>query len=219
MKENIVSAPTPILVLDLDYTLAYYKDEMEELFEILSDFKFSEEQVLKALSESEKENFSFISFYRILVESTGIEANKDLFFSSMQDWFRRNYILYDDARWFLSRCLKQVTVVIVTAGDKAFQKKKIKHLGFIPNDVVVVPMGMRKLDTLRGLQKQYGRNIIFVDDNPNEFDVPLEFVRYVRMVRYGSPHRLTYKENQRSIVTVTSFFELGELVAFKKEAV
>lgn len=216
MKENIV--PTPVLVLDLDYTLAYYKDEMEELFEILSDFKFSEEQVLKALSEAEKENFSFVNFYRILVENTGIEANKGLFFNSMQDWFKRNYVLYDDACWFLSH-FKQMTVVIVTAGDKAFQKKKIKHLGFIPNDVVVVPMGMRKLDALKDLQKQYGRNIVFVDDNPNEFDVPLEFIRYVRMVRYGSPYRLAYKENQRSILTITSFLELGELITLKKGAV
>lgn len=210
-----------VLALDLDYTLAHYRDGMKGLFEVLRKLNISDQDARKALSFAERKNFSFGELYRILDVIAQLKIKESLFMERMQAWFRENYGLYDDARAFLLEYIGRVPIVIVTAGDYKFQREKITHLGFVPDEMIVVSMGDPKLSALKDVFQCYQKTVIFVDDNPNEFghtsfDAWFGSVGYsVRMRRCDSPHENTEKD--QSNLMISSFDQLRNLVPIEKE--
>ncbi len=216
-----------VIAIDLDYTLAHYKDEMNELFGITSKLGISEAVVRQAIASATEMNFSFGLLYRILSTKVHIFITEDKFVELLMVWFRKNYVLYDDAHNFLSRYLEHVPVIIVTAGDEEFQREKIELLGFLPDEIVVVPMGKPKLDALKDIFERYRKLVVFVDDNPGEFAAisldawfgfPATSYR-VLMRRSDGPYACNRRNLLHSVSVVSSFDSLSKIILLEKETV
>ena len=214
-----------VLVLDLDYTLAHYKDGLSGLFAITHKLGIPENVARHALMTTEERNFSFELFYQILSTKVHVFVNEHKFIELVMPWFRENYILYDDAFEFLSQYLEHVPVVVVTAGDEEFQREKIRVLDFFPNEIIVVPMGTPKVDALKDIYGRYQKVVVFVDDNPSEFDrisidawFGFPATSYsVRMARNDSPHVHVVKHLAvNKVRAVSSFEQLQELSLQKR---
>lgn len=209
-----------VLALDLDYTLAHYKDGLKGLFEITQKLGVPESVARRALAATEASGFSLGLFYQILSLSVHLFVSEGRFMELATPWFRENYALYDDAYEFLAQYLEHVPVVVVTAGDEDFQREKIRVLGFFPNEVIVVPMGTSKIGALKDIYGRYQKLIVFVDDNPDEFgcislDAWFGFPAtsyLVRMSRDDSPHAHVVKHLAlHKVRAVNSFEQLQEL--------
>lgn len=223
LEKKIFNPNDVVFALDLDYTLAHYRNGTEGLFEVTRELGVSKDTTRQVLTFVESRNFSFVEFYRVLTANAQNSINENLFNERMQTWFKENYELYDDARVFLADYLERVPIVIVTAGDNKFQRKKIFHLGFVPDEVIVVSMGDSKLDALKDVFDRYQKTVIFVDDNPREFDhisfdawfgFPSTSYR-IRMRRKDGPH-----ENigiDQSKLAIRTFDQLRDLVPLEKE--
>lgn len=215
-----------VLALDLDYTLAYYKDGLSGLFDILRKLGIQESVARQALATAEERNFSFELFYQILSMKVHVFVSEREFVELVTPWFRENYALYDDAFEFLSKYLEHVPIVVVTAGDERFQRDKIRILKFFPNEIIVVPVGTPKIDALKDVYGRYKKVVVFVDDNPSEFDrisidawFSFPATSYsVCMARDDSPHIQTVKHLAANKVrVVSSFKQLQEISLQKKE--
>lgn len=213
-----------VLVLDLDYTLAHYRDEMKGFFTVTQSFGIPESEARRALATAEGMNFSFETFYRILTMQMHVFVSEEKFVERATAWFKKEYVFYDDAYRFLFDYLEQAPVIIVTAGDEQFQREKIRHLDLVPHEVIVVSMGESKIDALKDVYQQYQKTVVFIDDNPKEIDrvafdawfgFPPASYR-VRMRRSDSPYEHTVKD--RSKLTVNSFDQLRELIPLEEEA-
>lgn len=209
-----------ILALDLDYTLAHYRDGLKGLFEITHELGVPESVAKRALAATEERGFSLGLFYQILSLSVHLFVSAERFVELAMPWFRENYALYDDAYAFLAQCLERIPVVVVTAGDEDFQREKIRVLGFFPDEVVVVPMGTSKISALKDIYRRYQKLVVFVDDNPSEFDcISLDAWFWfpatsysVRMSRNDSPHAHVAKHfASHKVHAINSFEQLQEL--------
>lgn len=212
-----------VLVLDLDYTLAHYRDGMSGLFAVTHALGIQECVAWQALSEAEKENFSFELFYKKLSSLAHVGMKESVFVERLTMWFKENYVLYEDAHAFLFDYLEHLPLVIVTAGNEELQRSKIKLLGLIPHEVVVVPMGEPKLRVLKDISDQYQKTVVFVDDNPVEhahiaFDGCFGKASYrVRMRRSDSPYEGTVSDLSK--FTITSFSQMRCIIPLIKETV
>lgn len=167
-------------------------------------------------------------FYQILSLKEYIFVSEDEFLALATPWFKENYVLYDDAYEFLDHYLERVPIVIVTAGDEDFQREKIALLDFFPNEIIVAPMGTPKIDALKDIRDRYQKLVVFVDDNPSEFDrisldmwfgFPATSYR-VRMNRGNGPHAHVSKHLAfNKTRTITSFEQLSELSPPRKGVV
>lgn len=215
-----------VLALDLDYTLAHYKDGLKGLFEITQKFGVPESVAKRALAVTEERGFSLGLFYKILSFNVHLLVSEDRFMELATPWLRENYALYDDAYEFLAQYLEHVPVIIVTAGDEDFQREKIRVLGFFPDEIIVVPMGTSKIGALKDIYGRYQKLVVFIDDNPSEFDcISLDAWFWfpatsysVRISRDDSPHAHVAKHlASHKVRAVNSFEQLQELSLLEKE--
>lgn len=219
-QKQSLRAGNVVLALDLDHTLAHYKDGLRGLFEITRNLGVSESVAKQVLAATEERNFSLRLFYQILSLKSCILISEEKFLELAQSWFKENYVLYDDAEDFLLKYLERVPIVIVTAGDEDFQREKIALLDFFPNETIVVPVGTSKIDALKDIYGRYQKPVVFIDDNPVEFNrIHLDAwfcfpaASYlVRMKRADSPHAQTTSHiGSLKTRTIRSFEELQEL--------
>lgn len=219
-QKEVLQRGDVVLAIDLDNTLAHYKDGLVGLLEITRKLGVPDSEAKKAIRATEERNFSFRLLYQILSLKTHIFVSEDQFLALTKTWFVENYELYDDAHEFLYQYLERVPIVVVTAGDEEFQHEKIQLLGFVPNETIVVPVGTPKMTALKEVSERYKKVVVFIDDNPNEFahihfDAWFSFpsTSYsVRMRRSDSPHEKSKRNHlSNKVRTINSFADLKEL--------
>lgn len=223
-KSLLLNTSNVVLVLDLDHTLAHYKDNMKGLYAITREMGISEGVTRDAIEAAEGIGFSFSKLYQILAQKVHVYMKEEEFLELAQGWFKENYVLYDDALLFLRDYLEHVPLVVITAGSEEFQREKMKLLDFIPHDVIVVPIGEPKMGALKSAWEKYdGKTAVFVEDNPGEF-VHIEFDGWfgiacysIRMRRADSPY--SWRKPDMSDDSISSFDELRAVVPLEKEAV
>lgn len=158
------------VVFDFDNTLARATDGYDGLFQVFMQDGLSREY-LAALYEKVKEasTFSIINFCDAL-EKEGKVFDRSLREQEAEVWLKNSLAVYEDAHTVLLFARKKgLHIVIVTAGDPHYQKKKIAYTKIPHEEVHVTEIGA-KLPVVEMLSKKYTPPLIYIDDRPMELD-------------------------------------------------
>lgn len=158
------------IAFDFDRTLADYNDNLDGLVDIFRHPDITEQQLVAAFHEVGLRGFSFDKLLDTLHTTTGLEFDVRSVVDACNEWLERSIRLYDGVSEFFESFGKEIPLAIVTFGNEAFQRQKIKAVGLHMYPVYVTDTLGTKGMVLRELLALHGGSLLFVDDNPLELD-------------------------------------------------
>lgn len=159
-----------LLILDLDNTIFDTASLKNDLAKSLIKFGVSENLFFRIYQKIRKEHpYSHEVYLKFLSEEKNIEKRKAKIQLERLDRRLTKY-LYPDAVWFLKKMKKKnARLVLLSYGDKEFQKTKIEKTkigSFF--DKVIVTNKKNKVPFVAKLIKNSNKKVFFINDDPKE---------------------------------------------------
>lgn len=154
------------IAVDIDGTIAYFCDGSQGFFSLFKERGVSKEVLQKTYEKvKEQGGFSPQKFLQYLPTFAGKEEAKEEFFL----WLKENLQVYEDSIPALKQLQeKGISIILLTVGDKEYQKKKVEMLGIPAKEVLVVSSLAKKTEAVERLAFS-GKIPLWVVDDSLEF--------------------------------------------------
>ncbi len=201
-----------LVVLDLDYTLldtAAFRRALESSLEAhsISPAQFWETfGMIAGLSDAT--SYSIERHARVLHEQTGVVA------AVAEEALQKTFdalpgMLYHDSQAFLDLLRsREITTVLLTFGNTAFQHEKVKRAGIEGYFAHAIYTEEAKESIELGLS-EFSGDPVFINDNPNELRALALRYPEARMIRIKRPDGKTFPPEE-DVLDVPTFASLEE---------
>ena len=197
------------VAVDLDGTIAHFHGPQRDrgFFKIFTSRGVLEEAIEKTYQETMATiGFSIPNFLCVLSKYTKVPLSSEEVQKEFHLWVEADFAAFPDSRAALERWKDaSVPIIILTAGEEEYQKKKV-HLADIYYDrLIIVTTAIEKVEKLREISEEYGQPVAFYDDNPRTLDAVRESgvdVETVWVKRANDPSKVRPKFPHRKIRTL-----------------
>ncbi len=157
----------PIIVLDLDFTLARFQNGYVWIYDVVASFGIShtlaETELRKQIDTSEGLRFEAYAESLMPGKSASLAKALELHFKKDFCWYPEVLERLTYWRWL------GIPLIVVTAGSQTLQTQKIELLGFAFNEVYITNPLLGKASALQKILEKYpDRPVIYTDDKVSE---------------------------------------------------
>ena len=203
------------VILDLDFTIIGFKDGFQKLLDDLAGLSIDHEVLGRALNYSNENGFTvelFIKSIEIFQNKMFSRRIKSNIINTFNFWLENSLYVFDDARVCLNNWKDKIPLIILTFGDPAYQKRKLRMLGLDEFPIYYSSRSVSKARILGDLLKEYGK-VFYVDDNINEIN-NIATVNTNEMISLFWLNRNSYPEE--SIKELPDYIEISSLLNVNK---
>jgi len=172
-----ISSPPACLAIDFDNTIAYFQDTYEGLFDIFIRRGVLKDKAAKAYEIAKEGGFSFGKMIKSVEKETdanppagGWKQEKEKMTAEFGVWLKNSLILFPESASFLAQISKKIPVVIVTFGNRSYQRDKISRLKISAREIMSTADKNGKPDLIKKCLEKYGQPVLFADDKGEELD-------------------------------------------------
>lgn len=160
------------VVIDFDGTLASFTNGLEGSIGMFVKQGIPEHIVRENYEEvRDRKGFSINNLYDAL-SAKGFSLNKDALESEFEESVQRDLTLYPESMEAMENLKKQeIPVVVLTAGEKTTQKRKVAATQILYDELVIVPTAKEKVAALTFLLEKYGKPVVVFDDRADILDL------------------------------------------------
>lgn len=166
------------VAVDLDGTIAHFHGPRRDrgFFRIFTNRGISETTVEKVYQETMATiGFSIPNFLSVLSKYIEVLLSIEDALKEFDAWVETEFGTFPDSRSALERWKSKCTpIIVLTAGEAEYQKKKVHLADIYYNRLIIVTTSIEKVQELRAISEEYGHPVVFYDDNPRTLDTVKE---------------------------------------------
>lgn len=159
------------IAIDFDFTLTFFAGGFDGLLDIFVKRGVSRAHAHQAWQLAEEEGFSLAVYQQFVRRVCGEWFRTEEIEPDFEAWLKKTLVLYPEVRRVVSKWHEQrIPLVVVTRGNKGYQKSKVTSVGLPFTACHVMTESFTKHTVVAQLLEKYGAPVLFIEDRAKELD-------------------------------------------------